>query len=118
MNEKILSQKFKYLFMTEMDTKDFQLKTMNIDFNEPIGYTIHTSFDYLMDVNPDVEDISYYLSKATDATDKFASKYQYDKDTDTIINSQKYTVGPNLVFGLDFEWGTKFLVSITTHVNY
>lgn len=118
MKEKIVSQKFKYLFLTEMDTKDFRLETLDIDLNEPIGYTIHTTFDYLMDVDPNVEDISYYLGKASEATEKFASKYQYDKDTDSIIDKQKYQVGPNLVFGLDFEWGTKFVVNITTHVNY
>lgn len=118
MNPKKLSQKFKYLFMTEMDIKDFKLENLDIEFEDPIGYTIHTTFDYLMDVDPNVEDISWYLGKAAEAIEKFASKYQYDKDTDSIIDKQKYQVGPNLVFGLDFEWGTKFVVNIITHVNY
>ena len=75
MDAKKLSQKFKYLFMTEMDTRDFKLEDLYIEIEDPIGYTIQTTFDYRMDVDPNVEDISYYLGKATDATEKFASKF-------------------------------------------
>jgi hypothetical protein len=118
MDKKILDQKFKYLFMTEMDHKDFALKSVDLSEDGTSGYVLYLTFDYFMDVDPEPSVISYYLEKGLESCTQFATKYQYDDVTGEISDTQKYTVGPSLVFGLDYEWGTSFIMTVAIHVNY
>ena len=117
MDEKIISQKFKYLFMMEMPDRDFQIKELYIDSDTGYDYTVHMTFDYMMDVDPQIEDISWYLKKSSEAVEKFLKKYQYDFKSKSIVENGPLVVMEPLVFGLDFQWGEKFLINMVVNIG-
>lgn len=117
MDEKIISQKFKYLFMMEMPDRDFQIKELYIDSDTGYDYTVHMTFDYMMDVDPQIEDISWYLKKSSEAVEKFLKKYQYDFESKSIVENGHLAVMEPLVFGLDFQWGEKFLINMVVNIG-
>ena len=117
MDEKILSQKFKYLFMTEMPEKDFRVKDLYIDLDTGYEYMVRITFDYMMDVDPHIEEIAHYLRKSSDSVAKFLQKYQYDSKSETIVENGSLDVMEPLIFGLDFEWGDKFIITMVVNVG-
>jgi len=117
MDEKILSQKFKYLFMTEMPEKDFQVKDLHIDLDTGYEYLFQITFDYMMDVDPHIEEISHYLRKSSDEVVKFLQKYQYDSKSKTIVENGSLDVMEPLIFGLDFAWGERFIITMAVNVG-
>ena len=117
MDEKILSQKFKYLFMTEMPERDFQVKDLYLDLDTGYEYVVQITFDYMMDVDPHIEEISHYLRKSSDSVTKFLQKYQYDSKSKTIVENGSLDVMEPLIFGLDFEWGEKFIINMAVNVG-
>ena len=117
MDEKILSQKFKYLFMTEMPERDFQVKDLYLDLDTGYEYMVQITFDYMMDVDPHIEEIAHYLRKSSDSVTKFLQKYQYDSKSKTIVENGSLDVMEPLIFGLDFEWGEKFIINMSVNVG-
>ncbi len=117
MDEKILSQKFKYLFMTEMPERDFQVKDLYLDLDTGYEYMVQITFDYMMDVDPHIEEISHYLRKSSDSVTKFLQKYQYDSKSKTIVENGSLEVMEPLIFGLDFVWGEKFIINMAVNVG-
>ena len=117
MDEKILSQKFKYLFMTEMPEQDFHVKQLYVEAETGYEYTFHIVFDYLMDVDPQIDDIAHYLKKASDSVAEFLQKYQYEPKSKKIVENGFLNVSQPLIFGLDFDWGEKFTINMVVDVG-
>lgn len=117
MDEKIISQKFKYLFITELKQEDFALKQLNFEIDDSTNYSLNFTFDYLMDVDPEPDDIKKYLEKASDKIYSFCQKYQFDVKTKTFVENRPFLVSYPLIFGLDFEWGQKFLITMRVNVG-
>ena len=117
MDAKIISQKFKYLFMTEMPEEDFRVKELYVEFETGYEYTFHITFDYFMDVDPQIDDIAHYLKKASDSVAEFLQRYQYEPKSERIVENGFLNVSQPLIFGLDFEWGEKFEINMVVDVG-
>ena len=117
MDEKIVSQKFKYLFLTEMPEQDFRVKELYVEVETGYEYTFHITFDYLMDVDPQIGEIAHYLKKASDSVAEFLQKYQYDPKSKTIVENGSLDVMEPMIFGLDFAWGEKFIITMAVNVG-
>lgn len=117
MDEKIVSQKFKYLFLTEMPEQDFRVKELYVEVETGYEYTFHITFDYLMDVDPQIGEIAHYLKKASDSVAEFLQKYQYEPKSKRIVENGLLNVSQPLIFGLDFQWGEKFEINMVVDVG-
>lgn len=117
MDEKIVSQKFKYLFLTEMPEQDFRVKEIYVEVETGYEYTFHITFDYLMDVDPQIGEIAHYLKKASDSVAEFLQKYQYEPKSKRMVENGSLNVSQPLIFGLDFEWGEKFEINMVVDVG-
>lgn len=118
--EELLTEKLKYLIMSELQGK-FEILEFRIDFSysEPQvleAYDVDVKFDYLSTIDSQASDFGYDINKMSDAFREAVQKYQINKEGKIITNSE-YVVSDGMIWGIEFQADTKHIFEMSYNVN-
>ena len=119
-NEELLTEKLKYLIMSELQGK-FEILEFRIDFSysEPQvleAYDVDVKFDYLSTIDSQASDFGYDINKMSDAFREAVQKYQMNKEGKIVTNSE-YVVSDGMIWGIEFQADTKHIFEMSYNVN-
>lgn len=119
-NEELLTEKLKYLVMSELQGK-FEILSFLIDFEYSAPDTLETydidvKFDYFGTIDSQASDMGYDISKMSDIFREAVQKYQINKEG-KIVTDSEYMVSEGLIWGIEFAADTKHVFEMSYNVN-